>query len=353
MSCSCRNGADDLQIDASTQIYATWFRISDLQFLLGGEVFRVRGLAASLACDRLAQGPRAERLEVHSAISAEIFRLFRSAVEGEVIEITNANVEGLSAVCDEFGFGSLLQRLRAFKDGPAHQQKLQVDALEERVRRLEADIQALPSSHQTAATAQAGLESDVKTLKGWAGPRLDSAIVPALPPMFAEFQWKRFSLLWRGGRDGFAARDFHSRCDGHANTLTVILDTNGNVFGGFTTVEWESRASLWWGNMYMFCNKPDASLKSFLFTLKNPHNVPARRFALKAEKKDEAIFCDSGRGPDFCDICVWDNCNTNTNSFTFNFGISYTNDTGLDGKTFFTGSETFKLKEIEVFEITD
>jgi hypothetical protein len=64
-------------------MYATWFRISDLQFLLGGEIFRVRGLAARLACNSLAQGPRAERLEVHSAVSAEVFRLFRSAVEGK------------------------------------------------------------------------------------------------------------------------------------------------------------------------------------------------------------------------------------------------------------------------------
>jgi hypothetical protein len=163
--------------------------------------------------------------------------LFRSAIEGEVIEITNANIDGLSAVCDEFGFGSLSQRLWAFKASPAHQQKVQVDALEERVLRLEVNVQALQGSHQTAAAAQAGLESDVRALKGWAGSRLDSAIVPALPPIFAEFQWKRFSLLWRGGRNGFGSGDFHSRCDGHANTLTVILDTNWNIFGGFTPVE--------------------------------------------------------------------------------------------------------------------
>jgi hypothetical protein len=33
----------------------------------------------------------------------------------------------------------------------------------------------------------------------------------------------------------------------------------------------------------------DPSLKSFVFTLKNPHDVSPRRFALKAEKKDRAI----------------------------------------------------------------
>jgi hypothetical protein len=85
-----------------------------------------------------------------------------------VIEITNANIEGLSAVCHEFGFGSLSQQLRALKDSPAHQ-KVWVDAFEEKVRRLEADVQALQGSHQTAATTQAGLESEVRILKGWAG----------------------------------------------------------------------------------------------------------------------------------------------------------------------------------------
>jgi hypothetical protein len=39
--------------------------------------------------------------------------------------------------------------------------------------------------------------------------------------------------------------------------------------------------------------------------------------------------------------------------YTGGFGDVYTNDTGLDGATFFTGSRNFKVREIEVFEITD
>jgi hypothetical protein len=108
-------------------------------------------------------------------------------------------------------------------------------------------------------------------------------------------------------------------------------------------VEWESVYKL----------KADLSLKSFLFMLKNPHNFPARKFALKAEKKDQAISCNSSLGPCFCDIGVCDSCNTKTCSFTHMFGDSYANDTRMDRETFFTGSEHFKVKEIEVFEITD
>jgi hypothetical protein len=71
-------------------------------------------------------------------------------------------------------------------------------------------------------------------------PPFDSQIISDIPEIFAEFRGKRFSLLWRGSRDRFKVSEFHRRCDGHANTLTVILDTKENIFGGFTPVKWES-----------------------------------------------------------------------------------------------------------------
>jgi hypothetical protein len=183
---------------------------------------------------------------------------------------------------------------------------------------------------------------------GW-----NSKIVSDFPELFVDFKQKQFTLLWRGSRDGFSASDFHSRCDGHPNTLTVILDTEGNIFGGFTPVEWES---LEWNGGHENennCLKADPSLKSFIFTLKNPHSFPARRFALKAEMKDGVIYCYSDCGPTWCDIGVGDNNNADNSSGAAGFGRVYTNDTGLDGSTFFTGSERFRVKEIEVFEITN
>jgi hypothetical protein len=209
------------------------------------------------------------------------------------------------------------------------------------------EVRALAEGAQTkAASTEAQLGIVVSALivvsvlppSGWS-----SAIVPDFPKLFEDFNKKRFTLLWRGSRDGFGATDFHGRCDGHPNTLTVIADMKGNIFGGFTPVKWKD-----WGRF-----KADPSLKSFLFTLKNPHNVPARRFPLKAQNRNEAIYCDSDCGPSFYDIAVSDNCNTNTQNTTSCFGRGYTNDTELDRKTFFTGSEQFVVQEIEVFEITD
>jgi hypothetical protein len=174
--------------------------------------------------------------------------------------------------------------------------------------------------------------------------RFDSLIVSDFPAIFAEFRGKQFKLLCPGSRDGFGASQFYGRCDGHANTLTVILDTDGNIFGGCTPVEWESLDDEY---------KADDSGKSFLFTLKNPHNITPRTFALIPAKKQRPIVCDSGCGPCFCDdTCVSDNCDANTRSYT-DLGYGSTNDTGLDRETVFAGSKNFQVKEIEAFAITD
>jgi hypothetical protein len=108
-------------------------------------------------------------------------------------------------------------------------------------------------------------------------------------------------------------------------------------------VEWDSQGGY----------RADPSLQSFLFTLKNPHNLPARKFALKAEKKNKAIDCDSSMGPRFGDdIWVLDNCNENASSWNY-LGHSYANDTGLDGRTLLSFLHWFTVKEDEVFKITD
>jgi hypothetical protein len=179
---------------------------------------------------------------------------------------------------------------------------------------------------------------------------LDSRVISEYPSLFSEFTGKTFRLLYRGSRDGFKAVNFHQKCDGHANTLIVILDRNRYVFGGYTPVIWESR-----DRTVQDIYKSDESLKGFVFTLKNPHNTTAKKFSLKSDKKNMAICCDRTFGPTFgaSDLLVADNCNANSNSHTSNLGLTYNNYTGLEGKLFFTGATNFRVKEIEVFEITE
>jgi hypothetical protein len=372
------------------------------------QMFRVPAQPIISKCVVFTDNPSltASPYTVRSQVSVADFTEFVSALEGKAVKITNDNFRGLSALCAEFRFADLAASLSEFRDVDDLQDvetmedseaRRRLLALEEQMQQRDHEIVSLqcqllrqsqaPESAAKAVLARLSrLEAEVLALRGAPVPaqakppaampsgalaqnpsatsalamppsgsvpppsRWNSAIVPDLPKLFEDFKEKQFALLWRGGRDGFGKRDFHSRCDGHPNTLTVILDTDGNIFGGFTPVEWESWVLTGIG---MNCYKADPSLKSFVFTLKNPHNIPARRFGLKAEKRNEAIRCNCEYGPNFWDIGVSDNCNGNTNSWTFQFGESYTNDTGLNGETFFTGSRNFQVKEIEIFEITN
>jgi hypothetical protein len=188
-----------------------------------------------------------------------------------------------------------------------------------RLNQFETSLSRISSEVEALQTSQ----SQSQMMPSRSVLSLDSQIVSDFPQLFEEFVGKRFSILWRGSRDGFSVNEFHRHCDGHANTLTLILDTNGNIFGGFTPMKWDSSNS----------SKCDDNQKSFLFTLKNQHSIPARKFVLKSEKKQYAIYCHSSCGPRFgggCDICVSDNCAANTSSHTANFGHTYVNDSGVD-----------------------
>jgi hypothetical protein len=170
-----------------------------------------------------------------------------------------------------------------------------------------------------------------------------STICETIPPILKEFHESAWILLYRGSRDGFAASNFHGKCDGHSNTVSLIETTKGYIFGGFTPVAWESPTSA----MY----KPDSTQRSFLFTVKNPRGTKGRKFPLTNSAK--AICCDSYDGPVFGnghDLLIYEGCNNSTVNFT-SLGGAYENDTGLDGKTVFTGEFNFSVKEIEVYSI--
>jgi hypothetical protein len=123
-----------------------------------------------------------------------------------------------------------------------------------------------------------------------------------------DFREKKWQLLYRGSDDGFAASNFHKRGDRIANTVTVILTTNGCIFGGFTPVAWESN-----GGFY----KPDSGNQSFLFQIKDSRNSAPRKFMLL--NSSYSIYYNPSYGPAFGnghDIQVSNCCNQNANSYT-------------------------------------
>jgi hypothetical protein len=175
---------------------------------------------------------------------------------------------------------------------------------------------------------------------------LDSVIISQTPDIFAPIEGSKAILIYRGSRDGFGATDFHEKCDGHSNTLVIVETRNGFIFGGFSPCEWDSS----------FTYKQDDSMRSFLFTLKNPHGMEPTTFPLKEDRKQCAIYCFPSRGPIFgggCDLFVSDLCNVNDKSYTRAFGDTYRNTTLTDGRVLFTGEKNFIVKEIEIFEIVE
>ncbi len=55
--------------------------------------------------------------------------------------------------------------------------------------------------------------------------------------MFAENM--KMQLIYRGSKDGFKVDNFHNKCDGQGQTV-VIVNSKGNVFGGFTDLSMSS-----------------------------------------------------------------------------------------------------------------
>jgi hypothetical protein len=314
----------------------------------------------------LARGP----YPIRSSVSLKVLRHFLDAVERKPITITVENFVSLSLLCQEFGFHGLDSDLSAFRRTLPLSDSIDTDAtkriylLEERILQSERRISQSErriSFLETKLARFVRVETEFAEMKptpahlksqppplpsvpSQPSPQsrfsLDSLIISDFPKLFDEFRTKEFRLLWRGSRDGFNCKSFHRKCDGHANTLMVIIDTKGNIFGGFTPSTWNSKS----------CFTGDDSLRSFLFTLKNPHNVAPRKFALKTERKGNAIFCTRDNGPRFGpdDICVYADCQKGT---TRCFGETFVNDTELVGKTILAGSESFDIKEIEIFEI--
>jgi hypothetical protein len=172
-------------------------------------------------------------------------------------------------------------------------------------------------------------------------PPIDSKIISATPEIFSACRGKICRLLYRGSRDGFQARAFHSRCDGHGNTVTLILSTNDCIFGGYTPLAWSSRDE----------SVSDPSLKSFVFTIKNPHNLPPT--ILKQQQEGNAIHQYGQRGPVFGQghtLSVCDQCHTSDGSYS-NFGSTYANDAGIAKDQVLAGTRNFTVEEIEVFEV--
>jgi len=157
----------------------------------------------------------------------------------------------------------------------------------------------------------------------------------------------KWSLLYRGTRDGFGAKDFHSKCDGHSNTLTILKAKQSSyIFGGFNGADWDL---LYPKGKYKL--DPDA----FLFSLTNRDSQPIK-MKINPNEHRHAIYSQNRCGPTFGfghDINIADNANTTWDSYS-DLGKSYLHPQYAyqtnKAQDFLAGSFQFQLDEIEVYQ---
>jgi hypothetical protein len=179
----------------------------------------------------------------------------------------------------------------------------------------------------------------------------DSTVLAAVPPdalrafttlvRHALGFGRRFKLLFRSGSAGTpaTATSFHSRCDAQGPTVTLIRDTDGNVFGGYTSVNWSSPAGCW-----VYFADPTA----FLFTIVNPHGDPP---ALFPGKTGDSIICSATIGPCFAGLHVMFGAFGQDGHS--NIGGYYVNSTRHSGHAVLTGAPYFTPAEVEVWGSAD
>ena len=65
-------------------------------------------------------------------------------------------------------------------------------------------------------------KSDQKQLSEWIGGR------------------HKYTLLYKISRDGCNATTFHTNCNNKGATVTVLYNSNGSVYGGYTSLSWKN-----------------------------------------------------------------------------------------------------------------
>jgi hypothetical protein len=148
-----------------------------------------------------------------------------------------------------------------------------------------------------------------------------------------ESQNTALTNIYRATRDG--EDNFHTICDNKGPTV-VVISANGHVFGGYVSVDWDSTGSF----------KTDT--KAFVFSLTKPKKYPVWQ-----STNFWAICCATGMSTLFFgypgDISIK---NPFLNDFTNSCKVGPCYRSGeVEDNEFLAGSETFKVDEMEVFQV--
>ena len=143
----------------------------------------------------------------------------------------------------------------------------------------------------------------------------------------------KLSLIYKATIDSDFSKSFHSKCDDHAPTLTIIKIEEGIRFGGYTTKTWNCNEE---------CKKDD---NAFLFSLDKRKKYPIKKGT------ECAIYCNNDFGPTFgegFDLCLCDNYMGVNGSYSY-FPTSYGKGNPTNELT--NNNFNFKISEVEVYQV--
>ena len=184
---------------------------------------------------------------------------------------------------------------------------------------------------------------------------------------FPNISEKEFKLLYCASDNNWSAKLFHSLCDNKGPTITIIQSEYGNIFGGYTSVSWNSDTT-----GYRF------DKNAFLFTIRQLDNPDKNKQMTIIDLKDPksanyAVYHSERFGPVFgagFDIQISDKCNITNNlinqgkftKFTID-ACSYINRCSFDheGVIAICGQNAyskysayfFNIKDYQVFAVID
>jgi len=96
---------------------------------------------------------------------------------------------------------------------------------------------------------------------------------------------KQFNLLYAITRDGCGPAAFLKACKDRGPTMTVLYNIHGSVFGGYTSLAWQSD------------NKYKSDDQAFLFQLAYSYKKLSRKFP--SNKTDNTVYHGPAHGPLF------------------------------------------------------
>ena len=149
---------------------------------------------------------------------------------------------------------------------------------------------------------------------------------------FIDEKIESVELIYRGTRDGDLAKNFHEKCDNKGPTIVLCKETSGEIFGGFTKAEWDSKS-----------RHPKADKDAFIFSITNNKKFNSKNY-------ENSIGCN----PDYGPIFGFGGDLTIVNKFL----SSENNNMWREQKTYFdknyditNNKKEFSLDELEVYLI--